>query len=123
MDAQKFYEEKCWCHLGNLFLAGSLVKNTFRTLSTNSQSASLDFVLDPSRLIQSEELMALESIRFATEEQLKECIKVAHFVEECLEKIETSEMQLNAVYRDYPKSCENNSCRPENSAKFHRGIN
>lgn len=88
----------------------------------NSQSAILNWLLDGYRLIQSEGLVIPESVKVAIEEYRKDSDKVARFTEECLEKIDGAEVRTSAVYKAYTQWCEDNGCRPENSAKFNQAL-
>ena len=88
----------------------------------NSQSAILNWLLEGYRLIQSEGLMIPDSVKKAIEEYRKESDKVARFTEECLEKIDGAEVRTGAVYKAYTQWCEDNGCRPENSAKFNQAL-
>lgn len=88
----------------------------------NSQSAILNWLLEGYRLIQSEGLMIPDSVKEAIEEYRKESDKVARFTEECLEKIDGAEVRTSAVYKAYTQWCEDNGCRPENSAKFNQAL-
>lgn len=88
----------------------------------NSQSAILNWLLEGYRLIQSEGLMIPDSVKEAIEEYRKESDKVARFTEDCLEKIDGSEVRTGAVYKAYTQWCEDNGCRPENSAKFNQAL-
>lgn len=88
----------------------------------NSQSAILNWLLEGYKLIQSEGLMIPDSVKAAIEEYRKESDKVARFTEECLEKIDGAEVRTSAVYKAYTQWCEDNGCRPENSAKFNQAL-
>ena len=88
----------------------------------NSQSAILNWLLDGYRLIQSEGLVIPESVKVAIEEYRKDSDKVARFTEDCLEKIDGAEVRTSAVYKAYTQWCEDNGCRPENSAKFNQAL-
>ena len=88
----------------------------------NSQSAILNWLLEGYRLIQSEGLMIPDSVKEAIEEYRKESDKVARFTEDCLEKIDGAEVRTSAVYKAYTLWCEDNGCRPENSAKFNQAL-
>lgn len=88
----------------------------------NSQSAILNWLLDCYRLIQSEGLVIPESVKVAIEEYRKDSDKVARFTEDCLEKIDGAEVRTSAVYKAYTQWCEDNGCRPENSAKFNQAL-
>lgn len=88
----------------------------------NSQSAILNWLLEGYRLIQSEGLRIPDSVKEAIEEYRKESDKVARFTEECLEKIDGAEVRTSAVYKAYTQWCEDNGCRPENSAKFNQAL-
>jgi P4 family phage/plasmid primase-like protien len=88
----------------------------------NSQSAILNWLLDGYRLIHSEGLVIPESVKVAIEEYRKDSDKVARFTEDCLEKIDGAEVRTSAVYKAYTQWCEDNGCRPENSAKFNQAL-
>lgn len=88
----------------------------------NSQSTILNWLLDGYRLIQSEGLVIPESVKVAIEEYRKDSDKVARFTEDCLEKIDGAEVRTSAVYKAYTQWCEDNGCRPENSAKFNQAL-
>ena len=88
----------------------------------NSQSAILNWLLEGYRLIQSEGLMIPDSVKEAIEEYRKDSDKVARFTEDCLEKIDGAEVRTSAVYKAYTQWCEDNGCRPENSAKFNQAL-
>lgn len=88
----------------------------------NSQSAILNWLLEGYRLIQAEGLRIPDSVKVAIEEYRKDSDKVARFTEDCLEKIDGAEVRTSAVYKAYTQWCEDNGCRPENSAKFNQAL-
>ena len=90
---------------------------TLKTLfkEEHSKSAILNFMLKDYRMLKEEELNPPAIVKEATDEYGKESDKIAQFVEEYLEKNESSEVRTSQIYTLYSKWSKDNGYFPYSS--------